>query len=268
MTQGPVYGERRPGLWLLAAALAVSLHAGGIALALRTVEATPLEEDDGGVLMVELAPMATTAAVPEQPMPPGPLSADAADSPASAAQQAEVNPPVEPDLPPLPVVAAPPPELTVPMETAKPIPEPERPAEMQQAAAASAASVASVAAAPPPIEAPAADKSAAPDPGLSRRDRQARERWESALSGHLARFGRFPDGVRGLKVETIVTVRFRLDRNGRVVATEVAESSGSEPLDSEAQAMIRRASPLPIPPSQVAGDRVELMVPVKFKVRR
>lgn len=262
--------EHRPGLWILAGTLALSLHAGGIALALRNAETPPPDDEDSGVMMVELAPMAAAAHAPEQPMAPGPQSTESADSPAVAAQEAEAKPPPVEDQPPLPVVAEPPPELTLPQEIAKTEPEkePEKVAEEKQPAPASAASVASIAAAPPPIEAPAADKAAAPQLGLSPRDRQARARWESALSGHLARFGRFPDGVRGLKEEKIVTVRFELDRGGRVVTTSVAASSGSELLDAEAQAMIRRASPLPVPPAQVVGERVELMVPVKFKVRR
>ena len=39
-------------------------------------------------------------------------------------------------------------------------------------------------------------------------------------------------------------------------------------LDTEAEAMIRRASPLPVPPDQVAADALELVVPVRFKARR
>ena len=91
--------ERGVGQWVLAATLAVSLLAGGIALALRGADSAPPDEEDTGVLMVELAPMATSTPMPEQPLPPGPISSDAADSSAVAAQEAAAKPLVEPDQP-------------------------------------------------------------------------------------------------------------------------------------------------------------------------
>jgi protein TonB len=220
-------------------------------------------------MMVDLAPIAASGPHPPEPISPGPASSEAADS--AAATPAEQGKPPAEDTVDLAKSVEAPPELTLPERTELPLQEPlpETQVEQKQVTAASAGSVAAQAAAPPPLEAEVqAERATAPAQGMSLRDRQARTRWESAMSGHLARFARFPDGVRGQREERITSIRFRLDRQGRVVATEVATSSGSEALDAEAQAMLRRASPLPVPPEQVRGELVELVVPVRFKPRR
>ncbi|WP_249199171.1 hypothetical protein [Photobacterium sp. GJ3] len=36
-------------------------------------------------------------------------------------------------------------------------------------------------------------------------------------------------------------------------------------LDNEAQAMVRRAEPLPLPPDSLEGERLTLTVPVSFR---
>ena len=205
-------------------------------------------------------------------MPPGPANVASQEAPAIAASDGAVAPKIEPDLPPPPTLATAPPDMTLPERVENPPLEPPRerePAEHRQTAAVSQASAATLAAAPPRIEqAPIADKAAAPAAGTSDHDRKIRARWEAALSAHLARYGRFPSGVRGLAQDQSVLVRFRLDRNGRIVASEVMTSSGSTMLDTEAQAILARASPLPIPPEQVSGEQIELVVPIKFKARR
>jgi protein TonB len=41
-------------------------------------------------------------------------------------------------------------------------------------------------------------------------------------------------------------------------------SSGNAALDAEAVAMARRASPLPKPSADIAGDNLNLTVPIRF----
>jgi protein TonB len=63
-------------------------------------------------------------------------------------------------------------------------------------------------------------------------------------------------------------VRFTIDRQGNVLSSALEESSGHDTLDQAAVELPRRASPLPPPPSAVARDRMELVVPVRFAIRR
>jgi protein TonB len=53
-----------------------------------------------------------------------------------------------------------------------------------------------------------------------------------------------------------------------VVASRVLESSGAVSLDEEALAVLLRASPLPIPPDQIAGASFDLAVPFQFRMKR
>lgn len=51
-----------------------------------------------------------------------------------------------------------------------------------------------------------------------------------------------------LRARGAAVIRFGLDVSGRVVAAQVARSSGSAPLDAAALRMVRSASPFPAPP--------------------
>lgn len=50
---------------------------------------------------------------------------------------------------------------------------------------------------------------------------------------------------------------FCLDREGRVLDVRIERSSGSDALDREALASLRRASPAPAPPSNSSGTALQ-----------
>ena len=52
---------------------------------------------------------------------------------------------------------------------------------------------------------------------------------------------------------------------GKVMSAQVLSSSGNKALDAEAVAMTQRASPVPAPPADIAGDTLYLKVPIRFK---
>ena len=106
----------------------------------------------------------------------------------------------------------------------------------------------------PQQESPAGAVTASPSPEIAS--------WQQALAAHLNRFKRFP--ARGRNAEGIVTVDFKIDRRGSVVSSRILKSSGSEVLDAEALAVIRRASPFPPPPAGVADDALSFVVPIRF----
>jgi protein TonB len=257
--------------WLVALGIVTSAHAAAISLMLREPEPLPPEETSGA-FVVELAQIVAAAPAPLFELPPGPPSIDSVEAPQIAASAKAEPPPPEPELPPLPTLPSAPPEIALPRPVERPseqVPPEKKVEQQQQAAAPQAASIASRAAAPPPIEdAKEAAKPAAPSAGVSERDRRTRAQWQGALSAHLVRHARFPAAVRDHARDRQVLVRFRLDRRGNVISAAVAESSGSDPLDAEAEAMIRRASPMPVPPEQVTSEALDLVVPVRFKARR
>lgn len=91
--------------------------------------------------------------------------------------------------------------------------------------------------------------------------------WEAQLLAHLEKYRRYPAAARARREQGVVHVRFRINREGRLLSTEVLRSSGSTVLDRAALDTLRRAQPLPaIPPEK--PDSLELTVPVEFFVKR
>jgi protein TonB len=67
--------------------------------------------------------------------------------------------------------------------------------------------------------------------------------------------------------EGVVQLRFVVDRTGKVLSYQIAESSGHRLLDEEVERMIARAQPLPAIPADMNQDRLELVLPVSFNLR-
>ena len=91
--------------------------------------------------------------------------------------------------------------------------------------------------------------------------------WEAQLLAHLEKYRRYPAAARARREQGVAHVRFRMNREGRLLSAEVLRSSGSIALDRAALDTVRRAQPLPaIPPEK--PDPLELAVPVEFFVKR
>lgn len=124
-----------------------------------------------------------------------------------------------------------------------------------------------------------------PDPRLQQQDRteraqQAAERaqaraqasaaasasaanWRSELYAHIQRYKRYPEAARSRGDFGTASVAFTLDGGGRVVSARLVSSSGSSIIDEEAVSTIRRASPMPAPPS---GGSVSVNVPMHYSL--
>ncbi len=98
--------------------------------------------------------------------------------------------------------------------------------------------------------------------------RDAESTWQSTLLGHLEHHRRYPHLAQRRREEGVAYVRFRVDRSGRVLAASLERGSGVEVLDAEALEVLERAQPVPPPPRELAGDSVEVVVPVHFRLRR
>ena len=186
---------------------------------------------------------------------------------------AEIPPPEPlPNVPSLDETLKPPPvvaaraEVALPPPQAAPRPVPPRPKEKV------------VERKPPkPVQARRAERQVAERPPSERAGAQTtssiptassgsaaarRSSWQGALVAHLRRNLRPQGGETGA-----ASVRFSMDRGGRVLATSLVGSAGSPALDAEALAVFRRAQPLPQPPPDVPGGSFTFTIPVRFTTR-
>lgn len=58
-------------------------------------------------------------------------------------------------------------------------------------------------------------------------------------------------------------MRFTVDRDGRVLSVELAQSSGSEILDNAAETLLRGARLPPFPPA-VVQQQVSVTLPIRY----
>lgn len=96
----------------------------------------------------------------------------------------------------------------------------------------------------------------------------AEQTWEAKILAQLERYKRYPDAAQRQHQTDTVYLDFAMDRAGNVLDFRIERSAGYALLDEEVTALIRRAAPLPAPPKQVVGERLELTVPVEFFLKK
>jgi periplasmic protein TonB len=222
--------------WGVCFAVAVAAH-GAAALALLLNPSLESDFDAGApVVMIELSEAPAAFATPPSDLAPGPNEPQSEQTPPS---NEETKPPEE--------VA----------EVALPVPEPpkpEPPADEKPPTAIPSIVM-------PPLPAPpAAGAAVQPSAAIVRR-------WESALVAHIERFKRYPTEARARGQQGLARVAFTIDRDGRVRASHILQTSGSPELDQESLAMLNRAQPMPKPPSQVQSSELSFVVPIRFNIR-
>lgn len=273
------------GLWAGSAVLALAAHAAVAAWMLRQPPTLAADPSPPAAVMLELAPVPAAPEATETtlapdvvdqeqileapdltPLPPDPM-AEAAPPPPDPPPPPDIAPPLEDVLPPVdmtPVEMAAvaverplrrpedlpkPPEPEVKEVSRTPPPEKEPPQERKTRAEAVA---------------PPAPKAAAPQDSRGGASSAARDTWRSRLMARLERAKRYPAGARKRGEEGVVHVRFSIDGEGRVLSVALDRSSGFAELDAEVLALVKRASPLPVPPAGMAGT---ISAPVKFNIR-
>jgi len=113
---------------------------------------------------------------------------------------------------------------------------------------------------PPPVVAPqpkAADES---------RDRTLIEQYQQIISARIKQYEEYPPVAKRRHWEGTTVVQLRLGPDGKVTDISVVEKSGYEVLDEAAVKMIRKASPLPLPPEGLRGRDHTVLVPIKFRL--
>jgi protein TonB len=227
--------------WGGCAAVVVAAHVlAAFAIAAHSDEA----ELEAGtpVVMVDLAPLAAAPSAPPRDLAAGPLlEAENQERVAEEASPERQEPEKQQMVQDTP---APDPEVT--MAQAPPEEKPVEDKPVQQPAEA-----APVPTAPQNAPTPAA-RAAAP----------AIASWQRRLIAQLERYKRYPPQARGKLGEA--RLAFSIDRQGRVVTSRIVHSSGSDALDDEALALVKRAEPLPPPPAGVPDDQLSFVVPIRY----
>ena len=251
----------RPELmrWGLCAAVVLAAHGFVVVgLAGRSDEA----ELEGGapVVTIELAPVAVAPPAPTRDLAPGPmLETESQERVAEEAPALPERKEPEKEKQEEKVVEQPPapdPEVAMAPE---PPPE-EGPIDYKPAPARAPA--APVPTAPQSAPAPAKVAAAPAVAPVERPTSAAIASWERLLVTQLERHKRYPPQARGKVGEA--RLAFSIDRSGRVVESRIVHSSGSDALDREALALLRRAAPLPPPPAGLPDDRLSFVVPIRY----
>jgi protein TonB len=195
-----------------------------------------------------VAPPSSTADSSATPVGPDQVQAEAQPEPAPE--------PVEMpkfDPPPLEKIAAPDPVVLRRIDPKPAVPRPKRlqiVAERTTARPTNEAKLSNVAAAP---------RSGAPSAAPS----EAEQSWEQQILARIEREKRYPSEAQQQGMEDYVTVRFVVDREGRVISTRIVHSNGFGPLDQEALAVFRRISFAP-PPNDAPGQTFDRQVRLHF----
>jgi protein TonB len=266
--------------WSGSAAIIVAVHAALIALGVTWYAHTPPPGVALPTIMIDLAPASAPSAPSVQPfdLPPGPemREADPPPPPPEPPKQQAIQEQLAPTPPQKnPVVEAPPEQKAEPpppkSEPAKIVPDQPKPVAVKPKPVRTEVKK--------PVDAvPAPRTSAAPkaerQASLTRSSAPAGATSAAALASynqlvaaHLQRFKQYPSSARAAGEQGTSRLSFTLGRNGQVLGSRLAGSSGHPALDGETLAMVRRAQPFPAMPPELKQASMSFNVPVQFLVR-
>jgi periplasmic protein TonB len=88
--------------------------------------------------------------------------------------------------------------------------------------------------------------------------------YRNSLAAHVQPYQRYPTLARARHEEGMVEVHVTIRRDGQIAAMSIEHGSGSESLDREALAALKRAEPLPPIPGGFLGPSIEVVFPIRF----
>src|SRR5689334_8224089 len=250
-------------LWVLAAIGAISLHLGGVALAVAHLRGSEFDDDSLGATAIEIGVYASPH-VEDNDLPPGPDTDASTASPQLAEQKAEVKETeLEKDKP---IETEDPDRIVTQNQTNKP--KEDEPKIAAVATQASQESVAQEATARQMLDekAPEAAVAKSPNLGIGKDKNRLTANWGKQISAYFELHKRYPK-VKKNKTAT-VKVSLMLNRLGKVLEVDVLESSGDTAFDEAAIAMIRRSDPVPRPPAELTDDTFSYTLNVNFNEKK
>lgn len=257
--------------WTLALLAAMILHASPIAYALWSPADPAFEDEAAGfaapldIEMIAAAPDDIATKTGQAQPEVAPQLASPTETPVTPPAQAEKNDLdiEQKSLSKSEVAMAAPSKTDNPDKSQTEQETPPTPPQPQMTAAVTAQEQASM----PSIAAPKVAEAKATSLGLSPSARKSKATWQKRLAVHIDGFKQYPEAARSHAGTGEVLVSFAIDRSGAIVSRRLLQGSGNAALDEEAVAMLIRAAPLPVPPSDVPGDTFEMAIPIRFKLR-
>jgi len=197
----------------------------------------------------------TLALAPSEALPDDRATTIPVDQDDPVPPEVRPEPVVEPLREPIPPVL--PPDLpTTPL--VQPAPSIEQPKPAEQAPASTARANASTRS----VE----SGSATAETGTA--DVSAEANYIAQLASWLARHKRYPRTARRRGLEGVAQLTFTLNPEGRVLRSDVTNSSGYKVLDREVVNMLARAEPLPAFPTGLTRQTMEITIPIRFELER
>jgi protein TonB len=266
--------RREMARWGASATAIVAAHAGLIALAIAWYTHSPPAGVAIPAIMIDLSPSSSAPEAQPMDIAPGPEMQQAnAPPPPEVLRQESVQEQLVPTTPQdNPVVEAPPEQEAQPAppkpEPAKIVPDRPKPEPMKpKPVRAEATKPAPRTSAAPkadrqPSSAAAAAAAPAGVPAAA-----ALASYNHLVAAHLQRFQQYPSGAKAAGEQGSSTLSFALGRNGQVLSSRLAGSSGHPALDGETLAMVRRAQPFPPIPPELKQASMSFTIPVRFSIR-
>jgi protein TonB len=124
--------------------------------------------------------------------------------------------------------------------------------------------------APPPSNARAGQASSSREAmqgSAASADPNVMNRYAASLAASLRGRLRYPDQARSQGITGIATVRFTMDRSGRILSATVVRGAGHPVLDDAALAAARPGSTLPAAPDSLPQQQFTFSVPLRFNLR-
>lgn len=239
--------------------LSLLIHGALAAFLLWSAPAQPPAELPPPAVMVTLSATIENNQT-TKPLPVG--IQQAVDSAASSKQ--EMTPQLQKNITPPVDESA---EIKLVQQHKKPKEQQKRPRPVQKTQARqqdpTRASAASAAA--PPVTAAVSDKIAAPMNSDSSQTRDAKVTWETQVKVQLNRLKKYPPDAISRHRTGVALVAFVVDQRGEVISSRLVKSSGTMSMDTEALAVLQRASPLPQPPGEMLkAGQVPVTMPLEF----
>lgn len=88
----------------------------------------------------------------------------------------------------------------------------------------------------------------------------------AVIMRQLNRHKTYARELKKAKIEGTVVIQFTIDREGRLLASGVKQTSGHAELDRAAMDMLARANPLPAIPDFMDRDELALAIPVEYSL--
>lgn len=88
--------------------------------------------------------------------------------------------------------------------------------------------------------------------------------WQQEVNKKIAKKQSYPRAALRKELEGKAKVEINVDREGNIVAHTIQTSTGHDLLDREVGKMMKRASPLPVPPAEATDSQLTMVVPVAW----